>query len=705
LKIETKEATVISNVPVTKKRAMSIDASGMAHIMGLLTNLYNDRELAVIREYYTNGLDAHTAAGITKAVKITLPTWDKPNYVVQDFGIGMTEDDILNVYSQYGASTGRDSNDIVGGFGLGSKSAFTIANQFTVVSTKDGIRTTALFSKTANGVYDAQIVNSLRTTESNGTLVSIPINTHISTFNNKAYKFFAFSKPGTVLVDGSEPHYALHDAQCLENPNNPDMEIFLKPKQDGESYVIMGSVPYVLSNSEIQLSLSRLNVTASAGFVRMPKYFPVPIGSVDLSPNREGLQMTDKTNDLIDSYMSFIVNDLQEIAKKEIDEVKTLEEFYEAHSRWNNIISVPKKYKGEAVPNEIKLDKLIRIIVKTNWGNASHTETDWLNVKVLSPRIVVTGYSSENYKKVNGYLTPYMTAKDIDRATFIITDSKDILTDKWVQMSEHFTFVSGDDIIAIGREQRKKERQEASKLNGTAKKSKIKYPVLFVEESEVRWVDHDEIDQSTPYLHAADMMGSMSDTIKSVYKAFQYDIPVSDTTSKYFELVTDATEIILLGNTRTTSALQQRVKETRPLINEIKEAVSKLDTIITDDLVRYHAVNQSTWKRFLVSSGINDMIDDVKDPAIIEIINPTAKTLEDYERFETVTGAFECFRFPGMGGIKSIDITKDKTVEKLDAKYPLVSALNAWSLKRNGVKHVVKYLNMVHEDSKLPIGA
>jgi hypothetical protein len=58
-----------------------------------------------------------------------------------------------------------------------------------------------------------------------------------------------------------------------------------------------------------------------------------------------------------------------------------------------------------------------------------------------------------------------------------------------------------------------------------------------------------------------------------------------------------------------------------------------------------------------------------------------------------------------MGGIKSIDITKDKTVEKLDAKYPLVSALNAWSLKRNGVKHVVKYLNMVHEDSKLPIGA
>jgi hypothetical protein len=42
-------------------------------------------------------------------------------------------------------------------------------------------------------------------------------------------------------------------------------------------------------------------------------------------------------------------------------------------------------------------------------------------------------------------------------------------------------------------------------------------------------------------------------------------------------------------------------------------------------------------------------------------------------------------------------------VRSLNAKYPLVESLNAWSLKQTGVKHIVKYLNMVHNESKLPL--
>lgn len=41
--------------------AMSIDQSALAHIMNVLTDLYVDPELAVIREYSTNALDSHIA--------------------------------------------------------------------------------------------------------------------------------------------------------------------------------------------------------------------------------------------------------------------------------------------------------------------------------------------------------------------------------------------------------------------------------------------------------------------------------------------------------------------------------------------------------------------------------------------------------------------------------------------------------------------
>ena len=120
--------------------AMSIDPQGMAHIMGVLTNLYSDAPLAVVREYATNARDAHQAAGVTRPIEVGLPTALDPTLRVQDFGAGLSEQDILGVYARYGCSTKRDSDEQVGAFGLGSKSAFTLAQQFVVTSVHDGCR-------------------------------------------------------------------------------------------------------------------------------------------------------------------------------------------------------------------------------------------------------------------------------------------------------------------------------------------------------------------------------------------------------------------------------------------------------------------------------------------------------------------------------------------------------------------------------------
>lgn len=703
MKIETVQAKVTTNLQSRKKRQVGMSKAGMAHIMHLLTNLYNDRELAVIREYYTNGLDAHTMVGNTNPVLITLPTWDKPNYVVQDNGVGMSEDTLFEVYGEYGESTGRESDDIVGGFGMGSKSAYTIATQFTVISVKDGWKTTALFSKQAFGAYDVDIISSVATTDPNGTMVSIPIKSNLNMFNDKAKQFFSFSEPGSVLVNGKEPDYALATAERLVNPKNPDMMIFVRPKTSGDSYVIMGNVPYVLSYGEIKNSLSRLKVTMSETFIRMPKFFRIPIGSVDLSPNREGIQMTDRSNDLIDSYMSFIVNDLQQTAKKELDQVETLEDFYKTHKRWNEIITVPREFKGEAVPNELGLQTDTRQIYKTSYSHASHTETNWVSLNIGTERIIVTGYSADQYKKVNNYLTPYMAAEGITATTFIITNDPELPDNKWVKFSNRFRVISGDELIEIGRAQRKKERQEAAKLNGSAKKSKIQYPVMFVDEQEIRWVAHDEIDQTTPYLQTTDLIGRMNEFIKSVYKRLNYSTSFSESLASYMELVTDEKEIILLGGSRTIKALEQRVKETRPLINDIKGSIGKIDTVITPELVRHALVSESYWKRFLDNAGIDRLVKSIKDPDIIEIITPSAKTMEDYERYETVVNAFEYLRYPGMPAVRTIDTSQDKILTKLDKKYPLVDALNAWNLKQRGVTHLVKYFNLIHEESKLPL--
>jgi len=95
----------------------------------LRSNIYSDKMLAVVREYSTNGWDGHILAGTPdRPLKVTLPTALAPVFKVRDFGVGLSEESVLNIYTTYGESTKESSNDFNGTFGLGSKSAFAYGN-------------------------------------------------------------------------------------------------------------------------------------------------------------------------------------------------------------------------------------------------------------------------------------------------------------------------------------------------------------------------------------------------------------------------------------------------------------------------------------------------------------------------------------------------------------------------------------------------
>lgn len=53
--------------------AMSVDTASMAHVLSVLTDLYSDPTLAVIREYSTNALDSHVEAGVKRPIDVSLP--------------------------------------------------------------------------------------------------------------------------------------------------------------------------------------------------------------------------------------------------------------------------------------------------------------------------------------------------------------------------------------------------------------------------------------------------------------------------------------------------------------------------------------------------------------------------------------------------------------------------------------------------------
>ena len=82
----------------------SIDAEDMRYIASLLRNNYSDTILATIREIIANGIDVSNG----RKVEVQLPTKLEPTFIVRDYGCGLSEEDMMGLYTKYGKSTKRD---------------------------------------------------------------------------------------------------------------------------------------------------------------------------------------------------------------------------------------------------------------------------------------------------------------------------------------------------------------------------------------------------------------------------------------------------------------------------------------------------------------------------------------------------------------------------------------------------------------------
>ena len=98
-----------------------VNSEDVQHVIHLLRNqIYSNKTLAVIREYTTNAVDAHVESGKGDLpIEVTLPTKFEPTFKVRDFGSGLNDEEIKNLYTRYCKSTKRQSNSFTGQLGIG----------------------------------------------------------------------------------------------------------------------------------------------------------------------------------------------------------------------------------------------------------------------------------------------------------------------------------------------------------------------------------------------------------------------------------------------------------------------------------------------------------------------------------------------------------------------------------------------------------
>lgn len=363
------------------KVAMKFDENSIAHIMSVLTDLYSDPAMAVIREYSTNAWDSHIAAGQQRPIEVILPAQFSPFFKVKDYGVGLSVDDISDIYSKYGASTKRGTNDQVGMLGLGCKSALTFAPQFTLVGIKNGVKATVAISRMEDGTGVMEIVDTCTTTEPNGVEVVIPARFN-QDFINKAMTFYSYWSPGSVLVNGKVP-------PTIEGQRVTKDLIMVKGR--GQDVVVMGNVAYPLKDAN---ALYARDYYANFHIVAY-----VPIGSVNFTPSREQLHYTSHTNATIAKVNAEFTAALAKSITNDIQGALNHANALTALVKWESLVgrTLPKgiTYKGDAIPTDFKIDGGDGILF---YPNRSRGNTDYIkqvNYKMVNNHHFIVGFPSD----------------------------------------------------------------------------------------------------------------------------------------------------------------------------------------------------------------------------------------------------------------------------------------------------------------------
>jgi hypothetical protein len=328
----------------------------------LSDSLYSDKVQAVIRELSTNAYDAHIAAGNQNPFKVILPTQAAPSFTVRDYGTGLSQKDMEELYTTYGASNKNDSNDFVGCLGLGSKSPFAYTKSFSTASYYNGSKYSYIAAMDESGVPSLNLFNISPTTEPNGLEISFAVkNYDFGEFTHKAKRIFHYFKMKPIIEGGTDTNlsdhsYSHHNCVIqgtgwkIGRVSSDNTQYPSQWHSPGSSVIaIMGNIAYPVDADKIigeekeqtNDSILRWNRVLKKAdldnwknlvreILRSGLYLEIQfsIGELEMDVSREGLQYTKNVIKVLRDRTQDIYLQLKEDMSKKLEECSTLTDAY-----------------------------------------------------------------------------------------------------------------------------------------------------------------------------------------------------------------------------------------------------------------------------------------------------------------------------------------------------------------------------------------
>lgn len=328
----------------------------------LSSGLYANKIKAIIRELSCNAYDAQIAAGNGDTpFDIHLPTFLEPTFYIRDYGVGLSHDQVVNIFTTYFESTKSDSNDFVGAMGLGSKAPFSYTSNFTIEAFQNGICNVYTAFINDAGFPSVIRMETRDTEEPNGLKITVPVQEKdFRNFKSEAIEVFQWFKTVPNEVN-DEIEFTQAEMKSYYDIDN----IFVRTdatRYHSYSYTllaVMGNIAYPVDLEMFTDMFKQVNKNSFNNFV-----FNFEIGDIEFSASRESLSYTQKTIDAIKQKIQFVFDNTEHLIQKQLDVVE--DNMFSRIDMYNTLINTGDKFSTIIARSMFEKDKTFPSHVSKN---------------------------------------------------------------------------------------------------------------------------------------------------------------------------------------------------------------------------------------------------------------------------------------------------------------------------------------------------
>jgi hypothetical protein len=365
----------------------------------LSETIYSNKQLAVVRESLTNSIDEHIKFKIERPVETGIRDNEgQYEFFARDFAEGLDEQMVREVFAMYGESSKTETNDLAGGFGVGTGALVSYNNSAIITSHYKGEKKVYSLVRGAN--EEGFLVGHcyrihVEPTDESGIEVCVPIKSEdVSKFSQEIRNFVHFS-----------PHNIVANLEGIDIEPYP---VVLEETHEGIDFSLFEGA----SGHKNNLAILQMG-GVKYEYIELPEGFGVkadhtlvinmPVGSMTIPLSREKFHDTPSNQ----NFKTKIVKFLEQMTERDFAHLKSkpLKDFIDENL---GELHANKQVEGSIFKTRIaniypETSKLIGNLAYVNYGKA--VEKNGKPLLILIPNNSATDYwksKLRDFARVNG---------------------------------------------------------------------------------------------------------------------------------------------------------------------------------------------------------------------------------------------------------------------------------------------------------------